>query len=182
MLSLHDLKNWEDLKKIYPAECASNDYCFVAAEGLIFDKDNKWILHRRGPKCRDERFKLEGIGGGIEKDEAFLPALMREISEEAGDNVTIKVVGILEVRKDTVYDYRLSKDVTWLIISYICAYISGEFEIREPEKNLGFETVIIGNAEVDELSSSSKAAYAELLKNWDDVCEALKQGRETLYE
>lgn len=120
---------------------------------------------------------LEGIGGRIDKTEEFLPALLREISEEAGIQVKVKVVDILEVRKDTVYDYRLEKNITWLIISYVCAHISGEFEICEPEKNLGYERVEIGNANKEELSSSSKVAYTKIIDKWQDICKKLDQGR-----
>ena len=42
---------------------------------------------------------------------------------------------ILEVRKNTAYDYRLNKEATWLVVSYICAYLGGQLEICEPEKN-----------------------------------------------
>ena len=121
--------------------------------------------------------KLEGIGGRIDKREEFVPALLREISEEAGTQVRIKVVDILEVRKDTVFDYRLDKKITWLIVSYICTYLSGEFKICEPDKNLGYERVEIGNVNKEELSSSSKAAYAKLMDKWDDICNKLDQGR-----
>lgn len=175
--TLDNLRTWDDLKKYFPEECADVDNCFVAAEGLIFDQDNHWILHRRGPKCRDEHYKLEGIGGRIDKNEEFMPALLREISEEAGVQVKIKIVDILEVRKDTVYDYRLNKKITWLIVSYICAYMGGQFEVCEPEKNLGYEKVEIGNANKEELSSSSKAAYIKLLENWQGIREKLEQGR-----
>lgn len=175
--TLENLKTWDDLKRCFPKECADEDNCFVAAEGLLFDQENCWILHRRGPKCRDERYKLEGIGGRIDKDEEFMPALLREISEEAGEQVKVKVVDILEVRKDTVYDNRLNKKITWLIISYICAYLEGQFEICEPEKNLGYEKIEIGNADINQLSSSSKAAYSKLMDNWQEICKKLQRGR-----
>lgn len=176
--TLENLKTWDDLKRYFPKECADEDNCFVAAEGLLFDWENRWILHRRGPKCRDERYKLEGIGGRINKDEEFMPALLREISEEAGEQVKVKVVDILEVRKDTVYDNRLNKKITWLIISYICAYLEGQFEICEPEKNLGYEKIEIEKADIDQLSSSSKAAYSKLMDNWQEICKKLQRGRE----
>lgn len=175
--TLQNLRNWNDLIKYFPEECADEDCCFIAAEGLIFNNANQWILHRRGPKCRDEQYKLEGIGGRIDKGEEFLPALLREISEEAGEDVKINVVDILEVRHDTVYDSRLNKKITWLIVSYICCYIEGQFQICEPEKNLGYELVTIGNANIDDLSSSSKAAYTKLVDNWDEIKIALKKGR-----
>lgn len=175
--TLDNLRTWDDLKKYFPEECSDADNCFVAVEGLIFDWENNWILHRRGPGCRDEHYKLEGIGGKIDRNEEFMSALLREISEEAGTKVKIKIVDILEVRKDTVYDHRLKKKITWLILSYICAYIDGQFEICEPEKNLGYEKVEIGNANIEELSSSSKAAYTKLIENWSDIYKKLEQWR-----
>lgn len=85
--------------------------------------------------------------------------MLREISEEAGIQVKVKVVDILEVRKDTVYDYRLEKNITWLIISYICAHISGEFEICEPEKNLGYERELMR----EQRDITHKQSYLDLL-------------------
>ncbi|MCD8048043.1 MAG: NUDIX domain-containing protein [Clostridia bacterium] len=150
----------------------------MAVEGLIFDSNYNWILHRRGPKCRDEQYKLEGIGGRVQIGELFVFALLREIAEEVGKTVKVKIIQILEVRRDTVFDARLNKTISWLIISYICVHLEGSFEICEPEKNLGFERIKIGEANVEELSSSSKAAYVKLTENWDEIYARIKEERE----
>lgn len=162
--------NWGELKERMPH---LQDDSFVAVEGLIFDKNYRWILHRRGPKCRDEQYKLEGIGGRIDAGESFLHALEREIEEEVGVEANIKPIGILEIRNDTVYDNRLKRNVTWVIISFLCCYYGGDLLRMEPEKNLGYEKFDLSQVSEDELSSSSKAAYKMLINNWIDIKELL---------
>jgi len=76
------LKNYKQVPKEYK----------VAVIVFAFDKENRLILQRRGPECRDERFKLEGIGGGVKATDAdFRSALQREIIEEVGSNANIKI-------------------------------------------------------------------------------------------
>lgn len=67
------LKNKEEI---------SNEYQ-VAVIVYAFDKEDRIIFQRRGMACRDERLKLETIGGRVkEKDLNFRTALQREITEK----------------------------------------------------------------------------------------------------
>ncbi|MDE6947645.1 MAG: hypothetical protein K2P14_10730, partial [Anaeroplasmataceae bacterium] len=66
-LFLEEVKDFEALKEVlkkYPE--VPTEYK-VAVIVFAFDEENRLILQRRGPACRDERFKLEGIGGGVQE-------------------------------------------------------------------------------------------------------------------
>lgn len=87
-----EVRNIDELRKIlkYKKEIA-NDY-EVAVIIYAFDEDNKIIFQRRGPDCRDERLKLETIGGRVkENDIDFRSALKREIIEEVGTDADIEI-------------------------------------------------------------------------------------------
>lgn len=142
---------------------------FIAVDGIVLDEKYNWILMRRGPGCRDEQNKLEGIGGRVKANEKFDAALKREIKEEVGENVDIKVLDLFEIRTDTTFDIRTQKNITWIIISFICFYKSGALKIMEPTKNLGFEKFSIHDIDVNELSSSSKTAYDSLKNSWNEI-------------
>ncbi|MBT9140305.1 MAG: Nucleoside triphosphatase NudI [Dehalococcoidia bacterium] len=166
----------DELKGLVEVGNINFDPQFVAVEGLVFDEGNKWILMRRGPGCRDEQYKLEGIGGRVDDESDLVAALARELREEAGEDALISVVEPFEIRTDTVFDSRLNRTITWVIASFICVHKSGDMKICEPTKNLGFEKLTLSEISIDELSSSAKSAYAELLENWESVKEIISKG------
>lgn len=165
----------DELKKLVEASNIDFNSKFVAVEGLVFDKENRWILLRRGPGCRDEQYKLEGIGGRVDDETDLIGALLRELREETGSEAEISVVEPFEIRTDTVFDIRLNRTITWIIVSFICVYISGEMKICEPTKNLGYEKFTLSDISTDELSSSAKSAYDELQRNWDRVKKVISR-------
>ena len=80
-----EVKNMNELKEVLKDNKDVSKEYKVAVIVYAFDKDNKIIFQRRGPGCRDERLKLETIGGGVdESDTDFKSALYREIAEEVG--------------------------------------------------------------------------------------------------
>ena len=84
-LYIPEVKNMKELKEILKDNnIIAKDYK-VAVIVYAFDENNKIIFQRRGPGCRDERFKLETIGGRVKEDDIdFRTALNREIIEEVG--------------------------------------------------------------------------------------------------
>ncbi len=111
-----------------------------AVIALIVDQDNRILLQRRGPKSRDEQFKLEDIGGAYEEDDlTFRAAMNREIREEVGENAKINIdffVGTFLINK---FDSRTNKNVNWLFLLYKCTYKGGTLCIAEPGKCVGYE-------------------------------------------
>lgn len=92
------------------------------------------LLQQRGSKSRDYNYLYEDIGGKVEENDFnFRDAIIREIREEAGVDITIsvdKAIGIY---------HRSNKEVNWVFIVYFVRYISGEFKIMEKDKCLSYK-------------------------------------------
>ena len=84
-LFMQEVKDMKELKEgLKNNKNISKNY-EVAVIIYAFDKNNRIIFQRRGPNCRDERLKLETIGGRVKStDIDFKTALNREIIEEIG--------------------------------------------------------------------------------------------------
>lgn len=167
------VRNIEELeKKLSKTENVPQKYS-VAVEALIFDAAGRWILMERGADCRDEIGKLEGIGGKFENDPNFREALAREIREEVGDEANIEILNYFETRKDTVYVNDSPKH--WIIVSYLCLLKSGELKICEPGFNKGFYRYFPDEIQPAKLSSSAKAAFESIKKDYPLIKDSIKK-------
>ena len=159
-LFLEEVKDFESLKEVlkkYPE--VPTEYK-VAVIVFAFDEENRLILQRRGPACRDERFKLEGIGGGVqETDYDFRSALQREIVEEVGENAKIKVNEFITTIGEKTFDLRENKENYWILLAYKGTFEGGELQILEPTKNLGYEKYKMGEVNEEELSVAARKFY-----------------------
>jgi hypothetical protein len=118
----------------------------IAVEALIFMPDGRLLLEKRGPACKDEIGKLEGVGGSIKAFDDLLEALRSEIRQELGaDRAGFKVSidRLLEVRCvqfDEVAVDRETKRVVgkrpqdWVVVSYLCRALEGTPLIGEADK------------------------------------------------
>ena len=145
----------------------------IAVESLLFDRDLNWILMKRGPGCRDEIGKLEGVGGQVEGNENFKEALRREISEEVGDKADIEVLNFFEVRRD-IPNSKEDKEEFWLVVSFLCLLRSGDLKIKEPEKNKGFHHVNVHEIDSEKLSSSASSALRSIREEWPEIKSKLR--------
>src|SRR5699024_3176477 len=100
-----EVKNMDELKqKLKNNRNIPKEY-EVAVIVYAFDKDNKIIFQRRGPGCRDERFKLETIGGRVKQNDIdFRSALQREIVEEVGSDADIEIKEFITSTFAKTYD------------------------------------------------------------------------------
>ena len=147
----------------------------VAVECLLFDSDGRWILMERGPGCRDEIGKFEGIGGRVEDKGDMRSELRREIAEEVGNDADVEILRFFEVRKDTVTVEKDGQETQnhWLIVSYIGFLKGGELQICEPHKNLGYKRFSLKEIVPTDLSSSTRSAHSSLQSSWPDVASLL---------
>lgn len=151
------LKNNNDISKEYE----------VAVIVYAFDKDNKIVFQRRGSGCRDERLKLETIGGRVkESDVDFRTALKREITEEVGTKANIELEEFIVSTYAKTFDDRYNKEQNWIYLVYKGKLQSGELEISEPTKCLGYERYKIGEVNEDELSNGAKELYSIVCKRY----------------
>jgi 8-oxo-dGTP diphosphatase len=75
----------------------------MTAEAVIFDEDGRVLLVRQG-KTRGKRWELPG--GKLKKRESLPDAVVRELKEETGLDITPeRLLGIFYVRSKNIYDF-----------------------------------------------------------------------------
>jgi hypothetical protein len=135
------------------------------------------MLMRRGASAGDEVGKLEGIGGRADESDVLREELLREVREEIGDEVEIEVVDFLELKSDRVLKAMADGSPiwkTWIIASYICKLVAGRPDIREPDKNEGFEYFSdLQLVDPRRLSSSCQQSLASLRASWPRLAPLL---------
>jgi predicted MPP superfamily phosphohydrolase len=94
----------------------------IAVEALIFNANGEILLQLRGPDCRDEIGKLEGVGGQLDNDD-LEACLQAHIHREIGP-VRVEIEEILEARP--VQFNERGKPEDWIVVSYLCRLIEGE--------------------------------------------------------
>lgn len=139
----------------------------VAVIVYAFDKENKIIFQRRGPGCRDEKLKLETIGGRVKEDDInFKSALHREIVEEVGEDANIEIEEFITSTYAKTFDERYNKEQNWIYLVYKGYLKSGKLKIAEPDKCLGYERYKIGEVNQNELSNGAKEIYEIVSKKY----------------
>lgn len=109
-LFTQEVKDMEELKEVLKNNNEISKNYEVAVIVYAFDKENKIIFQRRGPGCRDERLKLETIGGRVkESDNDFRNALKREIIEEVGEEANIEIDEFIMATYGVTFDNRYNK-------------------------------------------------------------------------
>lgn len=92
------------------------------------------LLQQRGIKSRDENGLYEDIGGKVDADDlTFKEAIIREIKEEAGEDINLEFsnsIGIYHCYKN---------NINWIFIVYFVRYINGNIKIMEPEKCIDYK-------------------------------------------
>jgi mutator protein MutT len=104
------------------------DHIGVGVGAIIYDRDNRVFLAKRGKEARNESGKWEFPGGSVEFGETLEHALAREIMEEYG--FEIEIVSLLDVVNHFIPDEKQH----WVSPSFICRITSGTPVIREPHK------------------------------------------------
>lgn len=118
------------------------------------------LLQQRGSKSRDYNYLYEDIGDKVEKNDInFRDALIREIKEEAGDNIIVSVDEAIGIY------HRSNKEVNWVFIVYFVRYISGEFKIMEKDKCLGYNFFTYDELMNSKSVSESCKFLSEQIKN-----------------
>ena len=159
-LFLQEVKDINELKSLLKENKEISDECQVAVIVYAFDNENRIIFQRRGMGCRDERLKLETIGGRVkEKELDFRTALQREITEEVGTNANIEINEFIVSTYAKTFDERAKKEQTWIYLVYKGTLTSGDLEIAEPTKCLGYERYKIGEVDENELSNGARELY-----------------------
>ena len=120
--------NGEDIKKFN----FENQKIGVIAH--IEDCNGKTLLQQRGAKSRDENGLFEDVGGSVENSDVdFKSAIIREMKEEMGNDAIIESLNFSGI-------YHCYKHNTnWIFVVFDGKYISGDIQIMEPEKCMGYK-------------------------------------------
>lgn len=105
-----------------------SDYIGVGVGALMVNQNNQLFLAKRGTACKNERGLWEFPGGAVEFGETLEIALIREMKEEFG--IDISVLSLLDVVDHILPD----EGQHWISPTYICKIINGSPEILEPQK------------------------------------------------
>jgi len=116
----------------------------------IEDNDGKILLQQRGVKSQDENGLYESVGGSVENsDEDFKSAIIREMTEEMGNESNIKSLKYAGI-------YQCDKhDTNWIFVVFEGKYIDGNIKIMEPEKCMGYKFFSYEEAISSDLVSDS---------------------------
>jgi len=141
------------------------DYIGVGVGAVIRDGLGRVFLARRGPLAKNERGRWEFPGGSVEFGEKLADALRREIQEEYG--MEIAVGELLDVVDHILPD----EGQHWVSPTYLCRWVSGEAQIREPGKCTGILWVDPHEApqELTVITRENLAHYVALLENRSDL-------------
>ena len=104
------------------------DYIGIGIGAVIFNKEGKVFLAKRGKKARNEQGKWECPGGGLEFGESFEHTLIREMKEEYG--IDIEVIEQLAAFNHLIPEEKQH----WVALAFICTIKKGTPKILEPEK------------------------------------------------
>jgi len=100
----------------------------IGVGALVFRKDGKVLMTKRGPRSRNEAGAWEFPGGEVETGEELSDAVCREIREETGIEISLgEVLG--------TFDHEPAESTErWITITYIADIISGTAKVMEPGK------------------------------------------------
>jgi len=142
----------------YSAMKKGLDYIGVGVGAIIFNKDGKVFLAKRGSEARNEKHKWEFPGGSVEFGETLENALVREIREEYG--FVIDVVQLLDVVNHILPEEKQH----WVSPTYLCRYKNGKPCIKEPHKCEEIGWFNIGAIPSKDLSKASQKSLQSLKK------------------
>jgi len=136
---------------------------YHAALAIVFNKEGKVLLSKRyEPKNKSSHGKWQFPGGGMEKGETLIDAVIREVKEEA--DITIKLLASIPFTiKETVHK---SKEHYILLHGFPASHESGTINCEnDPESSE------IGWFEYDEIDFKStlpgtKELIDKALKLW----------------
>jgi len=104
------------------------DYIGVGVGAMVFDREGRVFLAKRGPRASNERGYWEFPGGKVSFGEKLIDAVRREFLEEY--EMEIEVVELLSVDDHILVEEKQH----WISPAYLARHVRGVPRIVEPEK------------------------------------------------
>lgn len=136
------------------------DFIGVGVGTIIFNKDGKVLLAKRGLKAKNEVGKWEFPGGGIKFGETSENAIKRECKEEF--DIEIKIIEFLFFFDDIL----LEEKQHWVFPSYISKLKSKIVKIQEPDKCEDFKWVMLSEIDIKTISNATKSIYNKFIEKY----------------
>ena len=106
------------------------DYPGVSIVFWCHDGKGQYLLHRRGPRARDENGKWDCGGGSLEIHENVLDCLRKEIKEEyCAEAKEIEFLGYTDSHRE-----HKGQRVHWVALAFRVLVDPGVVQIGEPDK------------------------------------------------
>jgi len=135
----------------------------VAVGAIVFNKEGKVLIGRRGKSSRDEVGKWDFPGGAVDFGETFEEAIKREAKEEFGINIKLieffRPVQVIEPGKH------------WVGAFFIAKLASGEAKLLEKDKFSDLKWVSLEEIDKNELTVPGKQNF----KAYIDKCGEKKR-------
>jgi 8-oxo-dGTP diphosphatase len=132
------------------------DYIGVGVGAVIRDTPGRVFLAKRGREVRNESGKWEFPGGAVEFNETLASALVREVREEYG--IDISVIELLDVVDHIIPDEKQH----WVSPTFLCEITNGTPAIREPHKCDAIGWFALDRLPESELTIASGKSLASL--------------------
>jgi 8-oxo-dGTP diphosphatase len=136
------------------------DFIGVGTGAIIFNKEGKVFLARRGPKARNESGKWDFPGGSVEFGEPCEEAIKREIKEEY--DFDIEVLELLEVVNHIIPEEKQH----WVSPSFIAKKVGGTPRNLEPEKCTEIRWIDLSEINPDELTMPSRSNFLKFREKY----------------
>lgn len=139
------------------------DYIGVGVGAVIFNKEGKFLLLKRGPKAQNEVGCWGFPGGAMEFGETIEETIKREVKEEL--DVAIKPLKML-----TPVNHAIPKEKQhWVAVPYICQLKFGKPKILEPQKNAELDWFTLKDAQKLKLTIVAKKVMVELQDKYAEL-------------
>ena len=135
------------------------DYIGVGVGAIIVQSGGKLFLAKRGKDARNERHKWEFPGGSVEFGERLEEALVREIREEYGFDITV------ERLLDVVDHIIPNEHQHWVSPTFLCRVSGGTPSILEPRKCDAIGWFELDEIPVDDLTIASQKSLESFQRN-----------------
>ena len=120
------------------------------------------LLQQRGEKSRDENNLYENIGGKVEPEDInFKAAIIREIKEEAGEEINLELGDSIGIY------HHFKNNINWIFIIYFAKYINGNIKVMEPTKCRGYHFFKYNEAINSNIVTESSKYLIKTIKNMD---------------
>ena len=101
----------------------------IGVISIIKNEKGEILLQQRGSASQDAKFQYENIGGSVEEyDTNYKVAILREIKEEAGEEIELETSDSIGIFHYESIGYH------WIFIIYEFKYLGGEPKIIEKNK------------------------------------------------